>query len=161
MKRTTPRGDSRGSSRLASARRTPSAPRESRRRLPRPDRESTFGVFVQVISIPIAIMLVTGLSVYAHDVLLPAAMTAMFHHLLWYVSSVIRRPTLLLALPVVALFLWCFPWESILRRRPTQAPVREFRRGRRMQTQPSATDQAAARRGSRSRSALRSDRNGK
>jgi len=110
-------------------------------------------MFVLVIVGGVALIVVTGLSVYLHDELIPAALARFVNHCIWYAKAVIDRPLLLLTLLLLLIFLWSFPWESFFDTGPSRTLDRH--RGRFVQSEQQAKEQAAARQAKRRQNRFR------
>lgn len=120
------------------------------RRLPL-DRESIFGAYVCIALIPTAVLIVLGISLWAHDTLIPGFASFISNHLVWYMKAVVDRPTLLLVLLFTVLLIWSIPWEDIISSVEGDNPSKGYRRGRQMLNQRQAQRQATQKRNNRRR----------
>lgn len=137
--------NSRRAVRLASSRkRPPQGPKRAlspRRKLPRITRGRLFRFYLLVFCVPLGLIIIGHLAVFAHDTAVPGLLGSASEQFADGFQALVSRPTLAVAFLAVMSFLWCFPWEffSLLADDDNTVDQR-FRRGRQLRSYADAAE---------------------
>ena len=144
----------RANPRLASARARRTAAAESKLSTPVtpyvPARQRLFNFYCNTSVLAIGAVIVGYLTLFAHDVLIPATISSGIEMTVGALKAVWRSPTLIFAGAFVISVLWCIPWDQVLgtsgASRRNHGGDSNFRRGRELNSHDRALRLSRARR---------------